>query len=158
MLRAAHNQRHAQSKLASALFAMALHDHLAKHATEKKEEKWHNIKAVCADPGFVKQAPKPVLLQTAADGAIPLLAAAFTTYVNSGDMYAPEGGTKGLPKKVIARGVPSNKKEQRACDADAKAAVWDESEATTGVHFHWDTYEVTTVASTGRLLTDYDAK
>ena len=83
-----------------------------------------------------------MLEQTAADGAIPLLAAAFTTHVNSGDVYAPEGGTKGLPKKVIEGGVPSTKKELRSCDTDAKAALWDESEATTGVHFHWDPYDV----------------
>ena len=51
--RAPQNQRYAQSKLATSLFAMALHDKLA----AQDDEKWRLLKAVCADPGFIKQVP-----------------------------------------------------------------------------------------------------
>ena len=128
-----------QSKLANLLFINELARRSAAHG-------W-GITALAAHPGLsrtslFKKGPgemgfadklgklfSPLFSQSAADGALPLLAAATDPEAQPGDYYGPSAwfGMKGKPKKT---GQPS-----AAGNADVARRLWAVSEQLTGVRY-----------------------
>lgn len=98
---------------------------------EKKKEKKHKA------PAFK--------MQSGADGACPLMLAAFAVDANSGDFYMPEGGSSGYPVRCIVGGQPGGDRseviaksydnEALTMHAPSRAMLWERSEAATGVSF-----------------------
>lgn len=153
--------RYFLTKLDSSVFAMALHEKLAQWGSK--------VKSVCADPGgaatdiFSKgdqlsgaAAPgplttgfAPLTTQTAADGAYPLMLAAFSPTADSGDLFIPGtflGPTSptGQPVKCMTRGQPTPtcqemreliKNEEMTMSEDNRAVVWEQSKKATGLLF-----------------------
>ena len=100
--------RYHQTKLANPVLAMVLHERLQAAGSR--------VKSVCAEPGVaatalganlakghaeagneIDRGSSPYTPQSAADGAAPLMAAAFGAGVESGDFFMPgdfEDGTK----------------------------------------------------------------
>uniref|UniRef100_A0A7S4MVT8 Protochlorophyllide reductase n=1 Tax=Prymnesium polylepis TaxID=72548 RepID=A0A7S4MVT8_9EUKA len=162
--------RYCHSKLANSVFVMALHEKLA--------AKGSKVKAIAAEPGIadtklmvngfntktevsvagslksgaLKMFSCISVMQSAADGALPLMAACFASDAASGDMYCPSKKAvlptgagpkiiynKGPPFKTIVAGVPiygpSDKKERDTVKPENLAILWEKSEAATGVKF-----------------------
>ena len=100
------------SKMANLMFGLELHDRMRRHGL--------SVKSVLAHPGFSRTHLQNALLQShkqterltgkallalcqpAAQGALPIIHAALSDTVRSGDFYGPSGflQIKGLPKKV----------------------------------------------------------
>ena len=153
--------RYHQTKLANACFAMALHDRLARAGSR--------VKSLCAEPGvaatrlganlgaghaaagsehggaFAASSSGMYVPQSAADGACPLIAAAFGAGADSGDFFMPgerrERTVKGAPVKCVTRGTPTPTARwmRRAWDNEAltmdpanRAVLWASSEAAVG--------------------------
>jgi NAD(P)-dependent dehydrogenase (short-subunit alcohol dehydrogenase family) len=119
--------RYHQTKLANSVFMMALHHKLV--------SKCSKIKSLCAEPGVAQtqlvlnttqghaevgkdmsdfaagSAASFPGMQSAADGACPLMAAAFGADVHSGDFFMPgdlvQKTVVGLPVKCITAGKPT---------------------------------------------------
>jgi len=95
-------------------------------------------------PKQPRKAPA-VSMQSGADGACPLLLAAFSLNANSGDFYMPEGGSTGYPVRCMVRGQPGGERSEKIAKAYAdealtmhapsRAMLWERSEAATGVSF-----------------------
>jgi NAD(P)-dependent dehydrogenase (short-subunit alcohol dehydrogenase family) len=111
-----------QTKLANSCFTAAL-------AAKLETAGITNVKAICAAPGVSRTnlqvtaanngSPTPGffmnLLQSAEDGAMPLLAAMFGTDAKNGDFYEPNGfnGLYGKPTKVNFDKNSSNQEQQQ---------------------------------------------
>jgi NAD(P)-dependent dehydrogenase (short-subunit alcohol dehydrogenase family) len=131
---AARWERYHQSKLAVAVFAMALHTKLPQA-----------IKALSAAPGVASTGMAEAAMQSAADGSCPLLAAMFAPDANSGDMYEPEGfsggwlpgpSLSGWPIKVIKAGVPEWEiKDGLTCGEESRRHLWSWTEEALGEFF-----------------------
>lgn len=115
--------RYHQTKLSNSVFAMALHEHLLSAGSA--------VKSICAEPGFAAtslignlqaghasegKAPLPPMatfpgMQSAADGACPLVEAAFARFVDGGDFLMPgdvvEKAVVGMPVKCMTAGRPT---------------------------------------------------
>jgi NAD(P)-dependent dehydrogenase (short-subunit alcohol dehydrogenase family) len=121
--------RYHQTKLANSVFMLALHDSLKASGSK--------IKSLCAEPGVAKTDlmqnlslghkkvnntkgakmgegdPSKMFpgVQSAADGACPLMEAAFGAGAHSGDFYMPgervKNTTVGKPTKCMTAGQPS---------------------------------------------------
>jgi hypothetical protein len=86
------------------------------------------------------------VLQSASDGACPLIMAAFSADTNSGDMYMPvsnDKGVKGMPTKCITAGRPSPaedwirdgfENEALTMNTSNRNLLWRESETAVGAH------------------------
>lgn len=162
------NVRYHHSKAANAVFTQALH--------EKLVAKGSKVKSLCCEPGLAetsllangfqtasdKSMPKSIksaamsmfkcsgMMQSGADGAMPLMAACFSSEANSGDMYCPKQmaplppptcmmiNNKGLPKRTIIAGKSvktGDSKEAHSLDAEVQSMLWTKSEAAVGLTF-----------------------
>jgi len=84
-------------------------------------------------------------MQSGADGACPLLLAAFSPKANSGDFYMPEGGSSGYPVRCMLKGQPGGERSEKIANgyanealtmhAPSRAMLWERSGAATGVNF-----------------------
>lgn len=133
--------RYHQSKLANSAFAMALHHKLA--------DKKSNIKSVACEPGYSVTPLQttsshlpgwinwvPVSKQSAADGCLNAAMACFSPDASSGDMFVPESGLVGPPKKVIEAGAAVKKgTETLTCDPENQFVVWEGCEKALGITF-----------------------
>jgi len=123
-------QRYHQTKLANAVFTMALHD--------KLQARGSKVKALCAAPGLAAtnlqvttQADGGMVgawftrlvmwlfSQSAEDGTMPLLTCMAGPEALSGEFWEPRGGLAGLPAKI--------KPEPLFTDEASKAMLWAES-------------------------------
>jgi NAD(P)-dependent dehydrogenase (short-subunit alcohol dehydrogenase family) len=126
-------ERYHQTKLANAVFTLALKDRLAESG----------IKAVCAAPGAAATNLQITSLdsgamsemglrigkymsQSAKDGAMPILRACFDPETNNGDFYEPS--------QYMAMRGPAVKVEydKLSADPDARAVLWEKSEEACG--------------------------
>ena len=156
--------RYHQTKLANPVFCMALHDRLTASGSL--------VKSLVADPGvsatglaanllaghqavgsdtagFEKMLSSFKTVQSAADGACPLMLAAFAKDAASGDFYMPgskrEGVTVGIPVKAMEGGQPSVsapdwikegfEKEKLVMHIPNRELLWAASEAAIGETF-----------------------
>jgi hypothetical protein len=71
----------------------------------------------------------PVLMQSAASGALPVLRAATDTAAAGGTYYGPSGRKQYKGQPVVVDAAPA------AHDEAAARRLWDESEKLTGVIF-----------------------
>ena len=152
--------RYHQTKLANPVLAMVLHERLQAAGSR--------VKSVCAEPGVaatalganlakghaeagneIDRGSSPYTPQSAADGAAPLMAAAFGAGVGSGDFFMPgdfeDGTVKGMPVKCMTGGRPTptsdhirEKFENEALTMDVgnRELLWEASEAAVGA---WET-------------------
>jgi len=153
--------RYHQTKLANSAFAMALHERLAARGSK--------VKSLCAEPGVaatdlmtnLTQAHEQTGtapaggnssvadtfpgVQSAPDGACPLMEAAFGASADSGDFYMPGDLVKktvvGVPKKCITAGRPTPFSDHVKMKYDDETLtmnpanhqlLWAESERATG--------------------------
>lgn len=140
-------RRYAQTKLANATFAMALHRRLAASGSRIKsvacEPGWsitplHNAKhmsgSICDRLSFM------VPRMSARDGCLSAAMACFSPNAQSGDLYAPEKGTTGRPIKVVAGGVRKktwwiSRTDKATCDPEQQTLVWEACEKAVGIEF-----------------------
>ena len=160
-------KRYHQTKLANSVFAMALHELLKKSGSK--------VKSVCAEPGVAatdlganlqknhdkygsQKAPDRGStesrfpgVQSAADGACPLMEAAFGQNVGSGDFFMPRNLVKntvvGMPTKCMTDGSPSPstdyikkafKMEELTMLQENRTLLWRESEKVCGITWNID--------------------
>ena len=152
--------RYHQTKLSNSTFAMALH--------KKLQEKGFDIlkfKSVVAEPGvsstdlgvnlkasnmswFTRLKFKLVewqfryftKIQSAADGALPLIEACFGEDVDSGDFFYPKEIRTGVPYKAISKGElaeGNSKHETRTLKPENQDLVWAKSEEALGDFFEF---------------------
>jgi NAD(P)-dependent dehydrogenase (short-subunit alcohol dehydrogenase family) len=126
-------ERYHQTKLANAVFTLALKDRLAESG----------IKAVCAAPGAAATNLQLTSLdsgamsemglrigkymsQSAEDGSMPILRACFDPETNNGDFYEPS--------QYMAMRGPAVKVEydKLSADPDARTLLWEKSEEACG--------------------------
>mmetsp|Transcript_21075 Transcript_21075/g.48666 ORF Transcript_21075/g.48666 Transcript_21075/m.48666 type:complete len:248 (-) Transcript_21075:159-902(-) len=138
--------RYHMSKLANSVFAMAMH--------KKCQEKGLQVKALAADPGNassnlqVSSTKGDGLMSdwfartlatrghSAPDGSLDISMCAFSPDAKSGDMYAPENGFKGAPKKTIEEGKEVKKGSETATTLEANQTnVWKWCEEGLGIKF-----------------------
>lgn len=136
--------RYAQTKLANAVFAMALHHKL----TESNSK----VKSICCEPGYSVtplQNTKHMIgssvdrflpRQSAADGSLNACMACFSPEAASGDFYAPEKAAIGKPFKVVAGGVRQKTgkiggTDKATCDSEQHKLVWEACEKALGIKF-----------------------
>ena len=79
-------------------------------------------------------------MQSAADGATPLLAACFGAAAAAGDFYAPRCVMWGAPTLAIASGVPRgigllSASERRSLSPANQQTLWEASEVACGEAF-----------------------
>jgi len=154
------NFRYNHSKLANAVFAMALHDKLAAQSSKVKSLVVEPGAAATSLPAKGMQLGKDqamsesvfkmmlpmfkTMMQSGADGTCPLIMACFAPDANSGDMYCPSGIVPpkiglyayGMPFKSIEAGVPFQEgREKAVVDAGNKKVLWSKSEAAIGEKF-----------------------
>jgi NAD(P)-dependent dehydrogenase (short-subunit alcohol dehydrogenase family) len=129
-------ERYHQTKLASAVFTLALRDRFAEGSSSK-------IKATCADPGIAatniqvsasRSGGMGLLLwafteltyQSAEDGSMPILRACFDPAAANGDLFQPSGR--------MAFSGPAIKVDydELSADQEARKALWDKSEEACG--------------------------
>jgi NAD(P)-dependent dehydrogenase (short-subunit alcohol dehydrogenase family) len=127
---------YAMSKLADLMFGLELQNRLTMIDSP--------IASICAHPGysitniknstppyirFLDALPRPLLAQSAAQGALPTLLAAAEPTAQAGGFYGPDGflETKGYPAPAK---IPA-----RAQDRTVAEQLWKESERLTGVSF-----------------------
>jgi NAD(P)-dependent dehydrogenase (short-subunit alcohol dehydrogenase family) len=142
-------ERYHQSKMANALFALALHSKFARSQT------YSAFKAIVAAPGFAKthlNIPdwvdndwiKSLVALSAPDGSCSLLIAMFEPSVKSGDFYEPKELSTGPPKKVVAEGVALPRtilqvfagiKDAELCDEARQSKMWNATETGIGEKF-----------------------
>lgn len=160
-LSAPQNFRYHHSKLANAVFAMALHDKLATKSSK--------VKSLVVEPGaaatslaakgwqvgkdqaisescFSMLLPMfKMMMQSGSDGACPLIMGCFASDAQSGDLYCPSNVfppmiglyVNGMPFKSIENGVPYKKgREKAVVEADNKKVLWLKSEAAIGEKFN----------------------
>lgn len=139
-------RRYHQTKLANSCFTLAL-------ANKIKEAGIHNVKAVCAAPGWartnlfasggmedeMKSSGNSVMnafsglvmgmAQSPEDGAMPLLTAMFGTKTKNGDFYEPRGlgGISGKPRRV--------EYDKNSASLEQQRMLWELSELVCGDHF-----------------------
>lgn len=130
------NAAYARSKLANLLFTYELQHRLTDAGVPTV--------AVAAHPGFARtelfrnlpapvrlgyRVALPMLAQTAAMGALPVLRAATDPAVRGGEYYGPSrrAETQGPPVRVES--------SERSYDRDAQRRLWRESERLTGVAY-----------------------
>ena len=160
-------KRYHQTKLANPVFAMALYELLQKSGSK--------VKSVCAEPGVAatdisanlqknhdkygsQRAPDMRStesqfpgVQSAADGACPLMEAAFGENVGSGDFFMPGSLIKntvvGMPTKCITNGIPSPstdyikkafRMEELTMMQENRTLLWRESEKVCGIKWNID--------------------
>jgi len=153
------NMRYNHSKLANAVFAMALHDKLAARSSK--------VKSLVVEPGCSatslltkglqvdkdKQVSERLktkvlymmrisgMMQSGADGSCPLIMGCFAADSQSGDLYCPRNKmlglyVNGMPFKSIVAGVPYKKGLEKAVvDSGNKDVLWSKSEAAIGEKF-----------------------
>jgi NAD(P)-dependent dehydrogenase (short-subunit alcohol dehydrogenase family) len=134
--------RYSQSKLANAAFAMALHHKL--QAIDSK------IKSLACEPGFsatslqdtkhMINAMNIASKQSASDGSLNPAMACFSHSADSGDLFAPAGGTTGKPIKVVAKGIRQKtgwfgSTDKGTCDRKNQELVWKCCEKALGLKF-----------------------
>jgi len=122
---------YAQSKLANLLFIYELDRRLKKARS--------GAIAVAAHPGYsstnLQRSTRffstfnPILAQSAAMGALPVLYAATEEHVRGGEFYGPDGffEMRGYPRKTDSNA--------QSHDKTAAARLWDASEKATGVKY-----------------------
>mmetsp|Transcript_5815 Transcript_5815/g.6705 ORF Transcript_5815/g.6705 Transcript_5815/m.6705 type:complete len:349 (+) Transcript_5815:109-1155(+) len=145
--------RYHQTKLANMCFALALHKKLTDQGIS-------NVKSCVAEPGVastsmtgtttgdlrffskhfyrfvLKVAAKVVKEQSAADGALCLMQAAFGADVDSGDFFYPKQIYVGLPHKAISKGEPVKpNREKLSRDEKSWEVLWSKSEEAIGEKF-----------------------
>lgn len=158
-------QRYHQSKLANTCFAMKLNKELEKRGFDLSK-----MKSVVAEPGIcntdlinnlITAANSKVYnclcvfaacfsrnfgkIQSAADGALPLIHASFAKEVESGDFFYPENVKNGKPYKAISKGalVKGNTVEETwTLDEQNQNTVWEKSEEACGPFFEETTEKV----------------
>lgn len=158
------NMRYNHSKLANAVFAMALHDKLAARSSK--------VKSLVVEPGaaatsliakgFEVEKDKPLsdtlkarllrmfrgsgMMQSGADGTCPLIMGCFAADSQSGDFYCPSNVmppmigvyANGMPFKTIVAGVPYKEGLEKAVvDSGNKEVLWSKSEAAIGEKFQF---------------------
>lgn len=68
-------------------------------------------------------------MQSAADGACPLIRACFAEEIDSQDLLMPRNGRYGVPTKLIIKGKPkAGKGERRTLDPAGHHLLWEKSE------------------------------
>eukprot|EP00924_Labyrinthula_sp_SR-Ha-C_P005758 snap_masked-scaffold_14-processed-gene-4.38-mRNA-1 protein AED:0.01 eAED:0.02 QI:0/-1/0/1/-1/1/1/0/356 len=74
--------------------------------------------------------------QSAADGSMPLMEAAFGAKVDGGDLLVPEKGLVGLPLKAISKASEVLKGDEgKAMSEEKQNLIWDLSEKALGISF-----------------------
>lgn len=152
------DKRYSHSKVANVCFALMLHKKLAERGVNTDL-----LKSVVAEPGvsatkaidnmkavqsyylsklwvdFVSLLLRKLLgMQSAADGALPLVQACFGENVHGGDFFRPEQEATGKPYKAIEKGelVKGNSvKETNCLSVDNQELVWKKSEEAVGEFF-----------------------
>lgn len=151
-------ERYHQTKLANTCFALMLH--------KKLQEKGYDvskIKSVVAEPGIAGTdlganlvgasnstclklfsglgtclLKNVVGVQSAADGALPLIHACFAEAVDSGDFFYPEHIRTGKPLKALSKGQlqqAAKSDEKLTLNVDNHELLWAKSEEACGVFF-----------------------
>jgi len=145
-------ERYHQTKLANAVFTLALKEKLG---NSKSDGGGSNIKSVCAAPGFAStnlhdessgffsKVLMYMFAQSASDGTLPLLAACFDPSAENGDFWEPANRNKwkGPPGKseysALCSGVGTRKEDDPQTDSvDMKAMLWEMSELACGCEFN----------------------
>lgn len=148
-------ERYHQTKLANAVFTFALADKLSANGES-------NIKSLCCTPGIAAtdlitnledsgtsmgfmrcmfSCLAPLMIQSAADGTMPLLTAIAAPDVQSGDLYTPsKGGLRDPreaygPVKISRRPMQPAEKNAVLEDDAAQQMLWRESESAIGAPF-----------------------
>jgi len=145
-------ERYHQSKMANAMFALALHSKFVESPSHS------GFKAVVAAPGFAKthlnipdwldnKWMESLVALSAPDGSCPILTAMFAPDVKSGDFYEPKELSTGPPSKVVAEGVAQPKSAMRVfagindaelCSDSWQDTMWNASETGIGEAFDID--------------------
>lgn len=127
---------YSRSKLANLLFTYELQRRLASAGAATAALAAHPGFARTALPRYMRAAARlgtrliqPVLAQSAAMGALPVLRAATDPRACGGEYYGPGGrlGTKGYPVRVTS--------SARSQDPALQRRLWEESERLTGVTY-----------------------
>lgn len=127
---------YARSKLANLLFSYELQRRLAATGAAASALAAHPGFARTGLPGYMSLTARagtwliqPVLAQSAAMGALPVLRAGTDPHARGGEFYGPGGrtGSKGYPVPVAS--------SARAHDAALQRRLWEESERLTGVTY-----------------------
>ena len=125
--------RYHQTKLANAVFTLALADKLAARKSP--------IKALCAAPGLAATNLQVTthaeggmaatwimrFAQSAEDGTMPLLAAMLWPDAVNGGFYEPPGMAA-----MVGAATSKDLRKEKYCDAKARALLWAESEKACG--------------------------
>ena len=138
--------RYHMTKLANAVFAMAMH--------QKLKAKGSKVKALSADPGLASSNLQVTSTKgdglmsewlaklimpsghSAEDGSLDAGMAAFGKEAMSGDFYAPKASLKGPPTRTIVNGMPVKKgREKLTCSLVNQEHVWKWSEEALGIKF-----------------------
>ena len=138
--------RYHMTKLANAVFAMAMH--------QKLKTKGSKVKALSADPGpassnlqvtstkgdgLMSEWHAKLIMpsgHSAENGSLDAGMAAFGKEAMSGDFYAPKASLKGPPIKIIVNGVAVKKGgEKLTCSLVNQDHVWEWSEEALGIKF-----------------------
>lgn len=145
--------RYHMTKLANSVFGMALHAKLAARGSR--------VKSLVAEPGIAATQLTPTLLantgrtgrlhqwisglfhsyimQSAADGATPLIGCCFGASSASGDFLVPRRMLWGAPTPTIAAGVPRfsalTSSESLTLSASNQRLLWEASEVAIGEEF-----------------------
>jgi len=138
--------RYHMTKLSNAAFCMELH--------RRCKAKGLGIEAMAADPGICtsnlfetasqddgrasRRLSKLLLGQghSAENGSLEAAMAAFSPNAVSGDFYAPQKKSKGIPIKVFEAGEAKNpRKERLTMSRNNQTNVWEWSEEALGIQF-----------------------
>lgn len=193
--------RYHQTKLANSVFAQVLHEKLTKRGTYTlslgdtiSSEGNCQVKSLCAEPGVAAtelaenlnkahasagSSSMPSIdpatmypgIQSAADGACPLMEAVFGAGAESGDFYMPgtlvRGTPVGLPVKCMTGGVPTPtskamakrfQHEKLTMSESNREILWKASEAAIGSRWELGTRVAVQKAVASAWQSDLESK